>query len=144
MPTPEELKLFLEDTIKNPKYIAHDGLTFCNHFVQDVFSHFGYQDFKGLTANQIFDYCEKSENFKEWQPLECAHLVARHGILCVAAIKGNPHGHVAIVFPGIPVLSKKWGQEVPLVVSTGKQNGIKGANWFFGDIPTFFMMEEKE
>ena len=143
MPSSEELATFLRLAIQGEKYVARGGLTFCNHFVQDTFDYFGYKGFKGLTANQIFEKCLGSPEFEEQQPEECAWLVHKYGYLVVAASIGKPHGHVAVVFPGVPVYSGKLACHVPMVASTGEPNRIAGANWFFRGMPRFFKLKEQ-
>lgn len=142
MPPLGELEFFLKNAIENPKYIASDTLTFCNYLVQDTFNYFGYKGFEGLTANKIFDYCEVSQDFQELRNEECIKEIKKHGYLIVAACKGYPHGHVAIVFPGESVYSAKWGIYVPRVASTGSPNRIAGVNWFFKELPAYFRLRE--
>lgn len=143
MPNPDELATFLRLAIKGEKYVARDGLTFCNHFVQDTFSYFGYKGFEGLTANQIFEKCLGSPEFEEQEPEQCAWLVKQYGHLVVVAERGEPHGHVGIVFPGVPVFSGKWQKHAPLMASTGNPNRIAGTNWFFKKMPRFFKLKDQ-
>ena len=143
MPTPEELAFFLRNIIKNPKYDSTtDNLLHCNHLVQDTFNYFGYKGFEGLTANQIFEKCLGSKDFEEQEPEQCAWLVKQYGYLAVAVAVGDPHGHVSVVFPGIPVFSGKWQCHVPTVASTGDPNRIAGCNFFFKHKPRFFKLKD--
>ena len=142
MPSPDELSFFLREVVKNPKYDSNvDNLLHCNHLVQDTFNYFGYKGFEGLTANQIFEKCLGLPEFEEQEPEQCAWLVQKYGYLVVAALLGDPHGHVAVVFPGIPMFSGKWQKNIPVVASTGNPNRIAGANWFFKEIPRFFHLK---
>jgi hypothetical protein len=131
-----------------------DKATDCNRFVNDVASQLGYKKFGGLRANEMYDFL--TNNKQEWIPCEgqsAAHYAAM-GLLVIAAWK-NPDatksGHVAVVLPGKCVGSNKWGvphasPTVPKVANVGAPERCRldrGANYAFGDQPTYFVMKKE-
>ncbi len=128
------------------EFTPHDGITFCNEYIQDVCPKFDYQNFKGLLANSIFDVMMKHPN--EWTdvPGMVAQQHANVGGLVIAAWQNpnGPHGHVSVVFPGLLGTSDKWKDaSVPSLANVGELPYCKigvGANWCFGDEPKYFLL----
>jgi len=122
----------------HPEYApTSDGTTHCNQFVSEVATACGFKGFVGLMANDIADLISKNDQWSE-TPIDKAQTLANNGTLVIAAIKGNPHGHVNVVCPGRIKLSGRWG-EVPTVANVGKDNFIgKGLNWAYSDMPKLY------
>lgn len=105
--------------------------TFCNFFVQRIAKAVGYDGFADMTANEIFDRCSED---RQWSQVDAsrAAIAAQQGLLVVAAHKHQPHGHVAVVYPGGGLMySGKWQADAPVVASVGHENKICGANYAF-------------
>lgn len=131
----KELQEICEETVNSLELTPHDGMTYCNVAVTRIVEEYGIKDFRGLTANQICDWLEKNwdkTNGKE------ANILANEGVLCIAAQKGEEHGHAAVVYPGAMVWSSKWGKECPVLANVGKRNGVMGANWAFATEPVYY------
>lgn len=134
----ERLKTICDEVVNDPSLVPSDGKTYCNLAVQRVCRSLGYVDFEGLMANQIFDLCAHSP---DWQAVdaEFASATANEGGLCLAAQHGDPHGHVAILYPVGMVWSQKWGKQAPTLANVGGHNAVMGANWAFAAEPTYFI-----
>jgi len=125
--------------VSSPRFAPKDGKTFCNLAVDAICSALGYVKFHGLTANEIVDaLCSNGD----WTACDetGAAVSAKMGRLAVAALKGEPHGHVAVVYPGPTVFSGKWKRYVPKVANVGAKNGVMGANWAFKDPPGYYLL----
>lgn len=91
----------------------------CNTFAgRGLEAIFGISDFKTdggyMSANEIADFVAKSDKwaslgtvFNEDNNL-CAQAVANDATPVIAVMKGQPHGHVALVIPGPPKNSPTW------------------------------------
>lgn len=137
-PKAVSIKKSCDKWVIDPSMEPGNGLTHCNQGVMQICEENGIEDFLGMTANQIYALMFKSP---KWQPIpmERASAAACDGIMVIAAIKGNPHGHVTVVYPMLSqVYSGKWGEDCPLVCNIGKKNQICGVNFAFEDIPDFF------
>lgn len=142
----EKLKRLCETAVEKygSKDVTGDGIpeTFCNQAVQYVTSGMGYSKLGGMTANAIVDFMVSSE---DW--LRCdaalAQQAANIGHLAVAGAKAEPHGHVAVCYPGELGRSAKWQKAVSVVANVGKENFIKGANFAFKEEPMYFVLREK-
>lgn len=72
-----------------------------------------------LSANDIYDYVSAGGNWSklgdatDQEVLADAAQGAANGQPVIAVIKGNPHGHVALVLPGPLTQSGNWGLKVP-------------------------------
>ena len=123
--------------------------TYCNTGVHHVCKALEYTGFAGLMANQIL---LKMKNSADWAPVvpkdkneteqDAAQRLANDGQLVIGALKGEEHGHVAVVWPTDDTmpLSKKWGIRAAWVGNVGKENGVMGANWAFGTKPQYFVL----
>jgi hypothetical protein len=125
----------------NPHYKPGGGLTYCNMAAQDICTAFNCQDFNNKMANEIVDFVEKSDN---WEEVEISQVQwkANMGSLVFAMQKGDPHGHICVIRPGMEKLSGKWNCMVPSVMNVGKINFIdKGVNWSFEEMPRFYALK---
>jgi len=111
----------------------------CNRGVSHAFEEItGSKVFNGMTANEMVDYMESSDDFVEVEVDETQEL-QNEGDIIIAGQKvigededGNPlHGHVALGVPGNEESSKKWGGSAPVGMDTGenKRWSEKGMNW---------------
>lgn len=134
----ERLKAICDEVVNDPSLVPSDGKTYCNLAVQRVCKAMGYDGFDDLMANQIFDLCSQSG---DWQAIdaEFASASANQGVLCLAAQHGDPHGHVAVLYPAGMVWSQKWGKSAPTLANVGGHNAVMGTNWAFADEPTYFI-----
>jgi len=118
--------------------------TFCNFGVNHVCSAMGFDGFKGMMANQMVFTMQHSPFFSEVYP-EVAKEIADNGKIVIAGLQDDPHGHVAVVYPGKDmVMSGKWKMRVPQVGNVGKENRIMGANYAFGSAPKYYAFVRKE
>lgn len=138
-----ELKSWCDRVVSSSDLAPANGVTFCNIAVHRICRGMGFDKFEGILANQIYEYCvmnwERPWGEKEDMGKQAAEAAGK-GDLVIAAVKGNPHGHCAIVYPKGPMLySGKWGMYVPRVANVGKENGVMGANYAFRDPPEYFI-----
>ncbi|MHB2025116.1 MAG: hypothetical protein ACYCPQ_00550 [Elusimicrobiota bacterium] len=137
----ERLKAICDEVVRDPALAPRpDGTTYCNLAVQRVSKAMGCEAFAGLMANQIFELCLQSEDWEE-ADAETASAAANQGVLCLAAQRGDPHGHVAALYPAPMVWSQKWGKQAPTLANVGEHNGVMGANWAFAQEPTYFIFQ---
>ncbi len=125
-----------------PEENEYVDVTYCNQAVNYIATNLGYTRFQGKLANQMVKLMETSP---DWAPLsaEDAKKAADDGRLVVAGVKGDKHGHVAVVMPGREMVwSRKWHKKAPVVASAGKKNWIIGANWAFKDPPGYWAWVE--
>jgi len=130
------LRTACDEAVQDEKLAPQDGKTFCNLGVQVIAERIGYGEFLGMLANQIVDHLERSGDFEDVGPL-LATKKANSGVLVIAALRGKPHGHVAVVYPSGVTYSGKWKKECPVVANVGKRNGIMGANYAFDSEPSY-------
>jgi hypothetical protein len=130
------------DKFNSEEYLKQRPITFCNQFVTQIAEGFGHMKFKGLLANEMVDLMITSD---EW--CSCGNGVeakkkADLGYLVLAGLKGNEHGHVAVVLPGeAVVLSGKWGIGCPQVANIGRTNFLgQGANYAFDAKPGYWYL----
>lgn len=125
-----------------PEDFDHDGIpekTKCNLAVAEVaLLYSGVKEFRGLLANQIYDLISGDSRWLVINGLS-AQLNAMKGHLCLAAQKGEVHGHVAVILPRPMVYSSKWKAYVPMVANVGVRNGAMGCNFAFAREPHYFM-----
>lgn len=70
---------------------------------------------------------------------EVAQKLANDGRLVIAGRMDEPHGHVAVVYPGGELVnSSKWHEQAPTCANVGKINGVMGANWCFALPPKYW------
>lgn len=140
----EELKFWCEKIVNDPEMLPKKEkvgtieveTTYCNIAVNRICRAMGYDKLDGMTANQIYDHLKSNSEILD---PNSAMKNAEGGHVVIAAQPGTFHGHVAVVWPKLPmVYSGKWSCYVPRVANVGENNGIFGANYAFKDIPEFF------
>lgn len=142
----ERLKTVGNAVISDPKFVARDGLTFCNFALWEVAAEMGYEEFKAkqMTANQIVRHMESSREWRVIESGEEASELAKRGDLVVAGRKYPKHGHVAAVAPVERMLfSGSLNKYVPLVYNVGKKNGLMKVSECFPPAegePTYFAL----
>lgn len=112
--------------------------TYCNFFVDSVASRLGCKDFSGRNANGICDFVSASS---DWSliPIDRAAFLASVGTFLIACERGDTHGHVNVIVPGVMIRSMHWSMSVPLCANIGKDIFIgKGINWAFREIPAIY------
>lgn len=98
----------------------------CNWFLSRALEKlYGVKDFvpagdaEWLSANAIYDHVRGDPNWSRLgsasDPAVLADAAqgAANGQPVIAASKGNPHGHVALILPGELLPSGSWNQKVP-------------------------------
>lgn len=146
------LRIACDEAVTDPKLKPETDArgnvvkTKCNFAVQRIAKVAGYEGFADMVANEICDLMAKSP---EWGPLDAkkASIAASQGLLVVAAHKYEPHGHVAVVYPGgALVYAGKWKVDCPVVANVGRENKVCGANWAFhasDTPPTYYCWTKK-
>lgn len=123
------IKTACEYAIK--RWPAEGERTWCNVAVNHVACVAGYIGLKGMIANEIVNAIKKSVDFAKVSAQD-AQKLANDGRLVIAGRMDEPHGHVAVVFPGGELVnSSKWHEEAATVANVGKDNGVMGSNWAF-------------
>ena len=135
-----KLKRICEMIVKDKSVQPKDGKTHCDWALNLICSHMGCSRFSDpdLLANKIYDILES-----EWAKVDAswAREFAMSGGLAVAAQKGKPHGHVAVVYPGPMVYSGKWKSWCPTIANVGRTCEITGANNGFVNKPDYFVFK---
>ena len=135
------VKSACEDVLKYKHLTARNGKTYCNFGVDGILKLLGINCFwdekkkRLMLANEMFDYMVKS---KDWNEISWNDSINNNGLV-VLAIKANPHGHIAVVYPEGSCKSGKWKCECPMVANIGKKNKICGANYAFRLKPEAFL-----
>jgi hypothetical protein len=91
----------------------------CNTFAgRGLEAIYNVTDFKTATgymlANQILDFVSHSDAWHKIGPVLdadnnlCAQAAVNQGHPTVAVSPGDPHGHIAMAIPGLPVQASKW------------------------------------
>jgi len=131
--------------VQDPDLIASDingdghKQTKCNFGVQQICEAIGYYGFKGKTANQIYSLLIVDSGWIRSRAAVCMDKLKKGKAIAIAAYEDEPHGHVAMMYPGDFGESGKWeSQDVPLVANIGKKNGVMFANYAFGQEPAYF------
>lgn len=122
-------------------HVPKDGATFCNLAVQHICARMGFDRFRGMVANQMVDMLKRS---LEWEKIvmEEAQPLANEGRLVIAGIQDNPHGHVAVVRPGLEEFSRKWEKRVPKICQVGGTSYIgKSLAWAFAAEPEIWVLK---
>ena len=83
-------------------------VTHCNQFVSGVATSLGYTAFANRTADQMCAFVLTSP---EWTNIQwdVAQSHANNGAFVIACQSANPHGHVCVIRPGIPLPSGHYG-----------------------------------
>lgn len=125
----------------NPQFKPRGGMTFCNQAVRFIAEKMGYRGFRSMLANQMVAHMKSSPDWLAIK-LDQAQIYANQGHLVVAGLQDQPHGHVAVIRPGVADFSGKWESAAPKVVNVGADNFIgKGLNWAFKQKPEVFLLK---
>ena len=130
--------------------------TWCNYFVTSVLLSCGYLDFNHgnsvlslsedypMMANAICDHLDRDT--ENWERIEIREDIInqKEVPLIIAALRGQQHGHVAILLPGRWIYSGKWDKEVPICANIGGRNeyGI-GINYVFRSEPEYYLFKQE-
>ena len=118
-------------------------VSFCNYGIHRICRGMKYDAFSGMLANQICDHLDakwiKTSGTNE-QKAAAAQIAANIGDLAIAALRGSPHGHVAVIAPGNKVFSGKWDCYLPRCYNVGRKNGVMGINYAFDIFPEFYVL----
>lgn len=139
---PYQLMDACSEIMDNPMFVPADGVTHCNQAVQYVARRIGYHGFtEGTLANQMIDFLAASPEWLKIQ-LSQAQAWANDGHFVITCLKDEPHGHIAVVRPGISEYSQKWLTQAPKLANIGAKNSIgKGANWIFPAMPDCYVLK---
>ena len=126
-----------------------DGTTHCDAVVGYVLAKFGVTDYltDEWTANMMIDDMVKNPIFKPVNGSKEAQRLANRGDVVVAGIKANPHGHVAIVRPGMSEWSNSWRRLAPKGMSVGSEVATfigKKLSWAFRSEPLYFLVRSTD
>jgi len=122
----------VEKEMNYKKYIAKDGKTFCNLYVNNVLKLHGVDIPLKLANDMIVDIEAKGEQLTLAEVKKCTDR-----LIVACQVNKDSHGHVAIIAYDGFVYSNKWLLMVPKVYNVGNKNGLIGLNWAFPDIPIF-------
>lgn len=149
MPSVKKLKTAINTAMEDyPPDVDKDGnvtATFCNLALRDICQEFGYVGFNNMMANEIVKKLRDDWAFALVDEAT-AQKLALDGQLVIAGCMGEPHGHVACVYPDSrPMLaSNKWGGiECPWIGNVGMGNEdhvnvIVAANYAFRQRPKYW------
>ena len=129
-----------DSVLIDPDLIPRDGKTYCNTAAYKICFNYGYDLYDPnrkdlMMANEIEAWVRS--NWAKITGLK-ANRLANEGKIAMAAQKGTPHGHIAIIYPGAMVYSGKWAKEVPVVANVGARNGVMGCNYAFKTEPAYY------
>lgn len=111
--------------------------TFCNLGANYICKEIGFKDFNGLTANQMVARMKNAPDFALVLS-DIAQSLANDGRMVIAGIQADPHGHIALCYPGKVMFSGKWQENAPMICNIGKRNGIMSANYGFLEKPKYY------
>jgi len=132
----DKIRLACHRVLGNPNLLPKDGKTFCNIGFYLIISELGHPILfrhkttkEPLTANGMIDVLE--QKFEKVSIEKCLNDLMR-GYIFVAGAKGNPHGHIAIIYPTIyQYWSNSYNSFVPFVANIGKENAIMPLSFAF-------------
>lgn len=118
--------------------------THCNLGVNQITTDYvGYSGFKGMLANQIFDFMITPKGREFWRRIDgyeaCAYAASKK--LCIAVLKLPEHGHIAVIYPRPLEFSPGWMKNVPSVANIGKWNEIKRISYAFPSEPQYYLYD---
>jgi len=126
--------------INYPLLKARGNKTYCNFGVDGILRLLGINCFwhkkkqRLMLANEMYNEMLES---KQWLEIPFKDSIDNTGLVVLAS-EGNPHGHIAVVYPIGTCKSYKWKCVCPLVANIGIDNAIMGANWAFWKVPKAF------
>lgn len=128
-----------------PQTIMNDDktmskITHCNQFVNGVATSLGYTSLANMNADQICGYLLTSP---EWTNIQwdVAQSHANNGAFVIACQSANPHGHVCVIRPGVPIPSGHFGHAAPRCANVGAQVFIdKAVNYAFQQEPQYYVL----
>jgi len=131
----------IDDVFTSKAWEPQGQITFCNLAVKDVCQRLGYSRFDNMLANDMVNYMEYSDEWKE-VTADIAYMAASVGYIVLAALKSSPHGHIVVIRPGEKVHTKKWNKKVPKCMNIGKSYQLNiGVNWAFGgEEPKYYVL----
>jgi hypothetical protein len=128
-----------------------DGSTHCNASVAYILSKFGITKYLpqslAWVANSMIDDMRKDPYFKIVNGSRDAQRLANKGVLIIAGLKAEPHGHVAVLRPGVPEWSATWKCFAPKGMSVGSEAATfiaKKMSWAFRKEPQYFMLRQTD
>lgn len=145
--TPDRLKEVLDAVRTMPDLIPHDGITYCNIALDRVLGLCGIPRMTNRVtgqphlANDMIDTMRA--NTSQWTPVsgDVACARAGQGILVVACLQAEGHGHLAPVLPLPMAFSPSWGKQVPFLSNVGRRNGVLRASQCFRTEPEYYSVK---
>jgi hypothetical protein len=139
----------ISEAYDNPSLRAANGATHCDAAVGYVLAKFGVKKYLGdaWTADSIIDDLAKNPIFKPVNGSKDAQRLANKGDVVIAGLKADPHGHVAVVRPGIAEWSNSWRRLAPKGMSIGPEAATfigKKLSWAFAKEPQYFLLRETD
>lgn len=146
----DDVRIACHKVLADRSLLPIGNVTFCNiGFVRILMElnsqnlHYFVDDRtkKPFLANSIVEILDK--NFETIDINTLLKNIIFSNTIYVAGIKGEKHGHVAVVYPMYSfVYSQKFKTTVPLVANIGKINGIMGLNYAFSEMPKIYVIKE--
>jgi hypothetical protein len=139
----------ISEAYDNPEMRSANGKTHCDAAVGYIMAKFGVKKYlpDEWTANSIIDDLRKNPVFKTVNGSKDAQRLANKGSLVVAGIQEDPHGHLAVVRPGIAEWSNSWRRLAPKGMSIGNDAATfigKKLSWAFKKEPEYFLLRETD
>jgi hypothetical protein len=121
------------------------GVTHCDAAVGYILAKCGFKDYlpDRWTANLMVEDMRVNQLFKRINGSRDAQRLANKGVLVVAGLQIQPHGHVAVLRPGVPEWSNTWGRLAPKGMSVGAETATfigKKLSWAFRKEPEYFAL----
>jgi len=115
-------------------------VTHCNQFVSGIANSLGYTSLSNRTADQICAYVLTSP---EWTNIQwdVAQSHANNGAFVIACQSANPHGHVCVIRPGVPLPSGHYGHPAPRCANVGGEVFMdKTVSYAFRQEPQYYVL----
>jgi hypothetical protein len=140
----DKIRLACHKVLSDESLLPRNNETFCNIGAGRILEMLGYNDFKRgneyLMANEMYDILNSKY---EKVDLDYCRLSIVSGNIFVACQKGNPHGHITVIYPVITLsYSSKWRCAVPLVANIGACNGVISLSFAFAQMPNIYLIGE--
>ena len=139
----------ISEVYDNTDLRAKDGVTHCDAAVGYILAKFGVKKYlpDSWMANTIIDDLAKNPIFKPVNGSKDAQRLANKGAVVIAGLKADPHGHVAVVRPGVAEWSNSWRRLAPKGMSIGSEAATfigKKLSWAFPKEPQYFLLRETD